>query len=115
MISGGYNVKRVHAAWNAIRWVVEANKELRSDTLTFATCLVAANAVLTAFPIALFMRLELVFINCLSSFAQRLRGDTFLQIWLRLGNFRVDKVPELVFNRAVMDYSIVSYGLSVIS
>ena len=115
MISGGYNVKRVHTAWYAIQWVVKVYKELWADTLTFATCLVAANAVLTAFPIALFMRRELVFMDYLSSFAQRLRGDTFLQIWLRLGNFRVDKVPELVFNWAVMDYSIFSYGLSVFS
>ena len=69
MISGGYNVKRVHAAWYAIQWVVKVYKELWADTLTFATCLVAANAVLTAFPIALFMRRELVFMDYLSSFA----------------------------------------------
>ena len=37
MVSGGYNVKRVHAARNATRWVVELNKELWSDALTFAT------------------------------------------------------------------------------
>ena len=63
----------------------------------------AADAVLTAFPIALFMRPEPVFTNYFGSFAQRFRGYLFLQIRLRLGDFRVDEVPELVFNRAVMD------------
>jgi hypothetical protein len=80
--------------------------KLGTDALIFAACLVAANAVITAFPIALFVRRKSVFNDLRSAFAQLLGAKTLIQICSRHYVFHADEMPELVLYGTVMDYTI---------